>query len=72
MTKGGKIGIGCLVVVVIVVFVMGTRIIGMYNSLVNLNENVTGAWAQVETNLPWVIYWHQETDIGVRFIVIRI
>jgi LemA protein len=51
MTKGAKIGIGCLVALIIVVIIAVSAFKGMYNSLVNLDESVTSAWAQVENQL---------------------
>ncbi len=51
MTKGARIGIGCLVVLVVIVLILFSTFKGMYNSLVNLDESVNNAWAQVENQL---------------------
>ena len=51
MTKGAKIGLGCLVVVIVVAIIIGLSIKGIYNNLVTLDEGVNTSWAQVETQL---------------------
>ncbi|MBN2008478.1 LemA family protein [candidate division KSB1 bacterium] len=51
MKKGAKIGIGCLVAVIVVVLILVSTFKGMYNSLVNLDEGVNNSWAQVENQL---------------------
>src|SRR5678809_886429 len=42
-------GIGCAVVVVIVLVVLGFALAGTYNSLVGLSQAVDAQWAQVES-----------------------
>ena len=44
----GKIGLGCLVVLVIVVLVVGLSFAGTYNRLVTLGQEVDKQWSQVE------------------------
>jgi LemA protein len=44
----GKLGIGCLVVLIIVVLVVGISFAGTYNRLVTLGQEVDKQWAQVE------------------------
>lgn len=46
MSKTGKIALG---VVIAVVVVIALTLIGIYNNLVRGNESVNAAWAQVET-----------------------
>ncbi len=48
MGKGGKIGLGCLVLVLIAVFIIASWIWSSYNGLVKLDENVNQSWAQVQ------------------------
>ena len=51
MKKGAKIGIGCLIVLVIFVIIVFSSIKGVYNNLVILDESVNSSWAQVENQL---------------------
>lgn len=44
----GKIGLGCLAVLVIVVLIVGISFAGTYNRLVTLSQEVDKQWAQVE------------------------
>jgi LemA protein len=44
----GKIGLGCVVVLLIVAAVVGLMVMGTYNSLVGLGQAVDAQWAQVE------------------------
>ena len=44
----GKMGLGCLVVLIIVVLVVGISLAGTYNRLVTLGQEVDKQWAQVE------------------------
>lgn len=44
----GKIGLGCLAVLVIVVLIVGISFAGTYNRLVTLGQEVDKQWAQVE------------------------
>ncbi len=44
----GKIGLGCVVVLVIVVLVVGLSLAGTYNRLVTLGQEVDKQWSQVE------------------------
>lgn len=44
----GKIGLGCLVILVIVVVIVGISFAGTYNKLVTLGQEVDKQWAQVE------------------------
>jgi LemA protein len=48
MGKGGKIALGCLVLVLVTVFMLGSWIWKSYNGLVRLDENVNQSWAQVQ------------------------
>ena len=48
MTKGAITGLGCLVIIVIAVLILGGSAIGTYNSLVKEQQNVNQTWAQVE------------------------
>lgn len=41
-------GLGCLAVVIIVLLILGTWGVGLYNSLVSLDQKVLSQWAQVE------------------------
>lgn len=43
-----KFAIGCLVVIVLVVLVAALSVVGMYNSLVQLDQKVGAQWGQVE------------------------
>jgi LemA protein len=40
--------LGCLAVVIIVLLILGTWGVGLYNSLVSLDQKVLSQWAQVE------------------------
>ena len=51
MSKGAKIGIGVLVVIVLLVIMTFSFFKGTYNSLVALDEGVNNSWAQVENVL---------------------
>jgi len=51
MTKGLKTGLGCLVVIIVIVVILFSVVKGIYNSLVTLDENVNNSWAQVENQL---------------------
>ena len=44
----GKVALGCLVALVVVVLVLGLAAMATYNRLVGLEEGVQSAWAQVE------------------------
>jgi LemA protein len=44
----GKIGLGCVVVLVIIVLVVGLSFAGTYNRLVTLGQEVDKQWSQVE------------------------
>lgn len=44
----GKIGLGCLVILVVVVVIVGISFAGTYNKLVSLGQEVDKQWAQVE------------------------
>jgi LemA protein len=45
---GKKFAIGCLVVLVLAVLIVGLYVAGVYNSLVGLDQKVQSQWAQVE------------------------
>ena len=51
MNKGLKILLIILVVVVLLGFLVAGKIIGGYNRVVSMDENVKGKWAQVENQL---------------------
>ena len=42
-------GIGCVVVLVVVLIVLGIALVGTYNNLVRLSQAVDAQWAQVES-----------------------
>src|SRR5205823_632823 len=44
----GKAALGCVVVLVIAVIVVGMAVMGVYNNLVTLQQAVEQQWAQVE------------------------
>jgi LemA protein len=44
----GKIGLGCLVILVVVVVIVGISFAGTYNKLVTFGQEVDKQWAQVE------------------------
>lgn len=48
MSKGLKIGLGILGVLVVIGFMIGSWVVGHYNTLVTLEEQVTQSWSQVE------------------------
>jgi LemA protein len=48
MSKGLKIGLGILAVVVIIVFLVISWATSKYNNFIGLNEGVNQAWSQVE------------------------
>ena len=48
MSKGGKIGLIVLAVVIILVLIIVTSIKNMYNGFVRLDEGVNNSWAQVQ------------------------
>ncbi len=51
MSKGLKIFLIVLAVVVVIIFLLFSSIKGTYNSLVTMDENVNEAWSQVENVL---------------------
>ena len=48
MSKGLKIGLGILGVVILLIIITVSWVTGRYNNFVGLNENVKSAWGQVE------------------------
>ena len=48
MTKGAKIGLGIVGVILFLIFITVSWFIGQYNTLVTMEESVTQAWSQVE------------------------
>lgn len=48
MSKGMKIGCGVGVVLILMVVMFFSWVMGIYNNLVTLDENVTQSWSQVE------------------------
>lgn len=44
----GKIGLGCIAVLVIIVLIVGISLAGTYNRLVTLGQEVDKQWSQVE------------------------
>ncbi len=42
------LGLGCLVVAIIALLILGTAVVGQYNTLVKLDQQVLQSWAQVE------------------------
>lgn len=44
----GKLGLGCIVLVVILAIIVGVSMAGTYNRLVGLGQGVDAQWAQVE------------------------
>lgn len=48
MSKGGKIGLIVLAVVVIIVLILASSIRNMYNGFVRLDEDVNQKWSQVQ------------------------
>ncbi len=51
MSKGLKIFLIVLAVIIVLIFVLFSSIKGIYNSFVTLDEGVNNSWAQVETVL---------------------
>jgi LemA protein len=48
MTKGMKIGLGCLAIIIIAILIAGISVKNIYNGLVDEQQKVEKAWAQVE------------------------
>ena len=48
MSKGGKIGLGILVVLVLLVIIIYASVKNMYNGFVGLDEGVNQTWAEVQ------------------------
>ncbi len=48
MSKGMKIGLGIVGVIVLIIIMTISWFVGHYNTLVTLEENVTQSWSQVE------------------------
>src|SRR4029077_8923439 len=44
----GKLGLGCLAVLIVVVLIVGISFAGTYNKLVTLGQEVDKQWSQVE------------------------
>jgi len=44
----GKLGLGCVAILVILVVIVGISLAGTYNSLVGFSQDVNRAWAEVE------------------------
>jgi LemA protein len=44
----GKLGLGCVAILVIVLVIVGISLAGTYNSLVGLSQDVNRSWAEVE------------------------
>ncbi|MDQ5873072.1 MAG: LemA family protein, partial [Acidobacteriota bacterium] len=44
----GKLGLGCVVLIVILAVIVGISMAGTYNKLVALGQGVDAQWAQVE------------------------
>lgn len=44
----GKVGLGCLVILVVLVIIVGLSFAGTYNRLVGLGQEVDKSWAEVE------------------------
>jgi LemA protein len=44
----GKVGLGCLVVLIVLVIIVGLSFAGTYNRLVGLGQEVDKSWAEVE------------------------
>ena len=44
----GKLGLGCVVLIVIIAIILGISMMGTYNRLVGLSQGVDTQWAQVE------------------------
>ena len=48
MKKSVTYGLGCLVIIVIIILIFGTKACGTYNTLVAQQQSVESQWAQVE------------------------
>jgi LemA protein len=48
MTKGTKVGLGCLAIIIIAVLIIGISAKNTYNGLVEEQQTVEKAWSQVE------------------------
>jgi LemA protein len=48
MKKGLVVGLGCLAIIVIVALVIGSWLLGSYNSVITLQQTVENKWSQVE------------------------
>jgi len=44
----GKVGLGCLVILIVLVIIVGLSFAGTYNRLVGLGQEVDKSWAEVE------------------------
>src|SRR5215470_20333023 len=44
----GKIGLGCIVILIVLVVIVGLSFAGTYNKLVGLGQDVDKNWAEVE------------------------
>jgi LemA protein len=44
----GKLGLGCIAILVILLVILGISFAGTYNRLVGLNQGVDSSWAEVE------------------------
>src|SRR4030066_291828 len=51
MSKGAKIGIGILVIIVVFAIILFSTFKNAYNSFVRLDEEVNNSWAQVQNVL---------------------
>jgi LemA protein len=51
MSKGLKIGLIVVGVIVVLVLLVGGKLIAGYNNVIAMDENVKGKWAQVENQL---------------------
>jgi len=48
MSKGGKIGLGIMLAFVVIILIVVSSIKNMYNGFVQLDENVSQKWSQVQ------------------------
>lgn len=48
MSKGLKIGLGIVAVLVIVLIIFISKTVGIYNDMITMDEGVTASWGQVE------------------------
>ena len=46
-----KKGLVALIVIVVLIVIIVAQVIGAYNTMVELNEDVDNKWSQVENNL---------------------